>query len=635
VAGESHSEHFVALAGCPNSGKSALFNALTGSRQKVANYPGVTVEKKEGILLGQSASRVRVVDLPGAYSLDPKTPDEKITVSVLTGQGLDSADLGTPDLVVCVADATNLEKSLGFALDVKDLGLQVVLAVNMMDLALGRGIKIDLKQLAKELGIQVFPVVATKGRGVGELAQHMAAMSRHSRSEAKVGINPPRWSPADLRLRAFKIDQLLKKVRVQANARDVWTHKLDMVFLHPVWGGVILTALLFVVFQAVFSWASPAQDLLETGVGWLSTWAGQQISNETFKSFVTDGVIAGVGSFVVFIPQIVILFAFIFVLEGTGYMARAAFILDRLMSRFGLQGRSFVPLLSSFACAIPGVMATRTIPDAKDRLVTILVAPLMACSARLPVYLLLISAFVPNKTVLGVFGLQGLVMSALYLVAVLSAILVALVVKRTLIKGGTSHFLLELPSYKWPDAKNIFMLLRQRVGDFVKKAGTIIFALSVLLWFLASYPKPPSDAPQGPDAKSAIEYSFAGIVGHAIEPIFKPIGFDWRISTALIPGFAAREVMVSSLGTVFAIESQNDDELSKNLGERINKEWPLATGLALIVWYIFAPQCFSTFAVVRRETNSWKWTGFLFGYTLALAYLGAFAVFQLVSWIQA
>lgn len=618
----------VALAGCPNSGKSALFNALTGARQKVGNYPGVTVEKKIGSIKSKSGFDIAVIDLPGTYSLHPHSPDEEIAVKVL----LNNQDgVKTCDLVVAVADATNLERTLGLAIELKKLGYLAILAINMMDLAEKRGLKLNLEKLSEKLSVPVIPTVAVKEKGISELIEAiektLSSLNSHPRPRSPQEWNKP--TASDLIERAKEVQELLNYCVSSQALADKWTERLDRIFLHHIFGGPILAIILLCMFQAVFSWAETPMELIENSIALLAEKTRNVLPDGLLASLITDGVIAGVGSVLVFLPQILILFFFIFLLEGSGYMMRAAFIMDRLMAAVGLQGRSFVPLLSSFACAIPGIMATRTIKNERDRLITMMIAPLMTCSARLPVYVLIIGAFIPNHAVLGPLKLQGLVMFGLFLLGIVTAMIVAWVSKKIAPQKIKTPVIFDLPTYKWPCFKNIGWSLWHRATLFIKKAGKFILVLSVILWVLATFPRPPADWQQ-----PAINYSLAGRIGHFIEPIVAPIGFDWRIATGLIPGFAAREVMVGSLGTVFAVENVEETEGSlQTLQEKIAAAWSLPTGLSLLVWYVFAPQCISTFAIMRRESNSWKFTGISFAYLLALAYLASLLTFHLFSWI--
>jgi ferrous iron transport protein B len=624
----SDAPKMIALAGLPNCGKTSLFNALTGSRQKVANYPGVTVERKEGAIGLPDGRTLLVLDLPGAYSLDARTPDEAITRDVVLGkvQGEEP-----PVALIAVADATNLERNLGLVLELRALNVPLVLALNMMDLARKRGLAFDLARLSSELGIPVVPTVAVKNLGLNEL---LAAVDEALRANPG-GAPRTEWKRSDsdsVRARFSEVDRVLKASTKNSGMPALWTERLDRVFLHPMLGFVVLAAVLAFMFQAIFSWASIPQDWIEQGVSAFGGWVGSLLADGPLKSLLVDGAIAGVGSVLVFLPQILILFSFILVLEDSGYLARAAFIMDRVMGGVGLHGRAFIPLLSSFACAIPGILSTRTIANPRDRLATILVAPLTTCSARLPVYTLLVGAFVPDRPFFGPFRMQGTVLFGLYLAGTIAPLLMAWLFRRTILRGPKPPLLLELPTYKVPSLKGVLLGLVERAKLFLRRAGTVILSLSVLVWFLSSYPAPPATAPSPAEGGApAIHYSYAGKLGHAVEPLLRPLGFDWRVGIALIPGFAAREVMVSALGTVYALEG-DEAQVEKALGERLAVSWSLATAFSLIVWYIFAPQCLSTLAVVRRETNTWKWPLFALGYMTVLAYLASFATFHVVNW---
>ena len=608
----------VALVGNPNSGKTALFNALTGSRQKVANYPGVTVERKEGLAVTPAGLNVRLIDLPGTYSLRARSLDEIVTRDIVLGR---RAGEDVPSLLVCVADATNLRVALRLALELKRVGRPMILALNMFDIARHRGFEIDLDRLSAELGIPVVASVAVRRGGTSDLLARIDEVIRERGFPAAESA----WSEpnaAQLRATQREADSILDAAVKGPGRPDGFTRRLDRVVLHPVLGLVILLAVLFLMFQAVFTWAQAPMDLIKSGFDGLAAGAAALLPQGWLLSFVRDGVISGVGSVLVFLPQILTLFFFILLLEDFGYMARAAFLMDRIMGGAGLHGRAFIPLLSSFACAIPGIMATRVISSRRGRLATILVAPLMTCSARIPVYTLIISAFIPARTVFGWLSLQGLVMFGLYTAGIASALGMSWLFNRFLWRREPSEpFMLELPDYKRPVLRNIALGLVQRGQIFLKRAGTTIFAMMVVIWFLCSVPPAPPGA-----TEPAINYSLAARIGQVMEPVLRPVGFNWQIDVALVPGMAAREVAVAALGTVYAIEGA--DENRGELGCILTAHWSLATALALLAWYVFAPQCASTLGVVRRETNSRKWTLFLFSYMLGLAYLAAFVTYQ-------
>ncbi|MBK6435341.1 MAG: ferrous iron transport protein B [Rhodanobacteraceae bacterium] len=603
----------IALVGNPNCGKTALFNQLTGSRQKVANYAGVTVERKEGRFTTASGRNVRVLDLPGTYSFDASSPDEQITRDVCKGHHPDEPK---PDLLVCVADATNLRLHLRFVLEVRQLGQPMVLALNMMDAAARRGIRIDIVKLQQELGIPVIATVAVRSNGVDALRSAMDDL---------LPAAPVVLPALDLHAEARRLIRVAVKLPVQSMEIE---DALDRIVLHPLLGLILLATIMFLIFQAVYAWAAPLMDVIDASTTWLAGWVTETLPKGPLASLLADGIIAGLGGVLIFLPQILILFAFILFLEESGYLPRAAFLLDRMMSIAGLSGRSFIPLLSSFACAIPGIMATRSIQDPRDRIATILVAPLMTCSARLPVYTLLIGAFIPKQKVAGVFEFQGLVLFALYMAGVLSALLVSFVMKKIRRDKGEHPLLLELPSYRMPHVRDLAIGLYERGMIFLKRVGGIILALTVLLWFLLSFPAAPVDA-IGP----AIDYSFAGRIGHAMEPLFAPVGFNWQICIALIPGLAAREVAVSSLATVYALSATNDDAAIAQLTGIVADEWSLATALSLLIWYVYAPMCMSTLAVIRRETNGWKHVGIAATYLFGLAYFASLITYQLTLWL--
>ncbi|OFZ19265.1 MAG: ferrous iron transport protein B [Bdellovibrionales bacterium GWB1_55_8] len=616
----------VALAGNPNCGKTALFNALTRGRQKVGNYPGVTVERKEGTAKTPAGRSLSVLDLPGAYSLDARSPDEEVTRDVLLGTQLGEE---APDALIAVADATNLERCLGLVLEVRDLGIPAVLALNMMDLARERELDLDISALQSALGIPVIPTVAPKSQGTRELlasVEGAVELARASGSSTKISWRAP--GAPEIRQRFTEVDRILALAIKKPAKPTFWTDRIDGVVLHPFWGSLILLAVLAIMFQAIFTWASTPMDWIEGSVAAVGNALSNTLSEGPLRSLLVDGIIAGVGSILVFLPQILLLFTFILILEDSGYMARAAFLMDRTMGRVGLHGRAFIPLLSSFACTVPGIMATRTIENRRDRLTTILVAPLITCSARLPVYSLLIAAFIPNQVIWGPVRMQGAVMLGLYLSGIFAALLVASILRKTVFSGPKPALMLQLPTYKWPDPKNVMLGLLERASIFIKRAGTVILALSILIWFLASYPKPPADAPS---ETPGIAYSFAGQIGKTLEPIVQPIGFNWQIAVAMIPGFAAREVMVGALATVYAVEGDVESESGTELlASKISRDWPLATALSLLVWYVLSLQCLSTLAVTRRETNSWKWPAVMLGYMTVLAYTGSFVTYRLV-----
>ncbi|MGE4317079.1 ferrous iron transporter B [Acinetobacter sp.] len=608
----------IALVGNPNCGKTSLFNHLTGTRQKVANYAGVTVERKVGQFTLPSARAVRVLDLPGTYSLDATSPDEAITRDVVQGK---IAEEGQQDAFLCVVDATNLKLHLGLVLEMIELGRPILLVLNMMDEARRRGMQINTQKLSERLGIPVVETVAVRNAGIENL---MNALDQGKYSTPHTELSGLSGSSH------HKIETILHDVLHSVEQEDKRSDFLDKIFLHPVLGLVSLALMMFIVFQAVFAWAAPFMDGIEAAFGWLGETVGEHIAHPLLNSLMVDGIIAGAGGVVVFLPQILILFFFILVLEESGYLPRAAFLLDKLMFKAGLSGRAFIPLLSSFACAVPGIMATRSISDPRDRLTTIFVAPLMTCSARLPVYALLIAAFIPEKMVWGIFNLQGLVLFGLYMAGIVSALVVATVLK-FFQKDKSQHMLLmELPSYRFPDIRSVWIGLLDRAKIFLKRVGGIIFALSILLWFLCTFPQ----APEGATAP-AIDYSFAGMLGHLMQPIFAPLGFNWQICIALIPAMAAREVVVAALGTVYALSAVDEDAMSQGLASIIGGTgelgWSLATGLSLLVWFIYAPHCLATLATVRRETGSWKTMSFMTLYLFGLAYLMSFLTYLIAS----
>jgi ferrous iron transport protein B len=685
----------IAIIGNPNSGKTALFNALTGMRQKVANYPGVTVEKKEGKVLLEDGTEVILLDLPGAYSLSPHSPDEKIATDILLGR-LDHTP--PPDTVICVVDASNLERNLYLISQIIDCGIPIVIALNMVDVAENDGVFVDANKLASVLGVKVIPTVATRGAGVGQLKQAIAERVLPSLKSRQWELNEPmhselqelkgllrdhqklseteafhesiqllsssgvmaehreRFRPEILahvqqdhqRLDALGIDRLSSIVE----ARYEWiqrvceiavkkspprnlstTDRIDKILTHKVWGFVIFLFLMILMFQTIFTWATVPMDLIGAGFNALGNIVASIMPAGDLRDLIINGALAGVGAVVTFLPQILFLFLYIGILEDTGYMARAAFIMDRVMSKVGLHGKSFIPMLSSFACAIPGIMATRTIESKKDRLVTILVAPLVSCSARLPVYVLMIGAFIPSKSVLGVFNMAGLTLVALYLFGLIAALGSAWLFKKTLLRSETPAFIMELPPYKMPSMKSVLLQMWNRSMQFLKRAGTIILGVSIILWFLATYPKLGHGTPS-----EQLKHSFAGQAGRFIEPAIKPLGFDWKIGLGLVGSLLQREVFVSTMGTIYGIKDANQSEGNATLRERLQQDVDPATGrhtfttltaICLMIYYVLAMQCMSTVAIVRRETNGWKWPAFQFAYMTGLAYVVTFAVYHI------
>jgi ferrous iron transport protein B len=606
----------MALVGNPNSGKTALFNALTGSRQKVANYAGVTVERKEGQVTAPSGRVIQVLDLPGTYSLRARSPDEAVTRDAVLGR---LAGEAPPDVIVCVADATNLRLVLRLALELKQVGRPFVLALNMYDIAQRQGLRIDLEGLSQAVGAPIVTTVATRKRGIEDLVAQAESLALTVPPTESTWREP---TATEIRQAHAEAQRIMKAHVRPAERPDTWTGRIDDVLLHPVGGLLILSTILFIMFQAVFAWASPAMDAIEAGFGWLGGIVASVTPDGLLRSLIVDGLIAGVGSVLVFLPQILIVFFFILLLEDSGYMARAAFLMDRLMGAAGLHGRAFIPLLSSHACAIPGVMAARVIDQKHDRLTTILIAPLMTCSARIPVYTLIIGAFIPDRTVWGVVNLQGLVMFGLYASGIVSGLMVAFVIRKVFWRTASEPFMMELPTYRLPDAGNLLRNLMQRAGIFISRAGRIILPLMVLVWVLSTFPYAPVGA-TGP----AIDYSFAGMIGHAIEPFLAPIGLNWQMSIALVPGMAAREVAVAALGTVYAV-GDVEGAGGATLSAILASQWSLASGLAVLAWYVFAPQCLPTLGVVKRETNGWLWPTVMFAYMFALAYLAAFITYR-------
>jgi ferrous iron transport protein B len=657
---DEHSQnkpHTIALAGNPNAGKTTLFNALTGLKQKVANYPGVTVERKEGPWAVGDRD-VILIDLPGLYSLDATSLDEQIASEIIRG---DRADLAKPDAIIAIVDATNLERNLYLVTQILETGTPVVVALTMIDVFEKERHEIDIEMLSVLLKVPIVAVNAKTGRGVDELA---AAV------EKVIGTTQvaPRFAETEEgdNSRIFARYRLISHV-VQESVwhsdqdRHRLSEKIDRVLTHKVFGLVILVGVLLLVFQTIFSWSSLPMDLLESGFGALGDAAKSYLPEGILADMVADGIIAGVGGVVVFLPQILLLFLFISLLEDSGYMARAAFLLDKLMSRVGLHGKAFLPLFSSFACAIPGIMATRTIESRRDRFATIMIAPFMSCSARLPVYTLMIATFFAGQTVLGFISLGAVLMLAMYTLGIVVAIIAAFVLKRTILKAPPPPFLMELPPYRVPNIRAVLQNMVTRAWLFLKRAGTVILAISIVLWALMYFPRnaesvPPTVAGGAPAVASSevagdegdpapelplpeseqLKNSYAGKLGHAIEPAIQPLGFDWKIGVALIASFAAREVLVSTLSIIYNV-GKDENEESQTLIQAVRDAkrddgkpaWTPLTALTLMVFFVLAMQCMSTLAIVRRETNSWRWPLFMLGYMTALAYLAAFATYQI------
>ena len=605
----------VALVGNPNCGKSSLFNRLTGSQQKVANYAGVTVELKRGLMKTAQGKSITLLDLPGTYSLNPGAEDEAVACQVVRGQSLQEP---APDLVVAVLDATRLRRSLRLLASLRRLGLPMVVLLNRIDSARSHGLQVDVPRLAQVLGLPLLATVAVQAQGMDDF-KNLLDDARVWRAEqgGSLALNDDEQAQAWMAQAGLESEEPV----------DDWSLQLDRVLLHPLWGSLTLVTLLFLIFQAVFAGAQAPMDAIKACVLWLSQWLTQVLPDGLLRSLLIDGILAGLGSVLVFLPQILILFFFILVLEESGYLPRAALLLDRMMGSIGLSGRSFIPLLSSFACAIPGIMATRTIANRRDRWVTIMIAPLMTCSARLPVYALLIGAFIPAVTVGPGFQLQGLVLLGLYLLGIVSAIAVASVIKLWRGSGPAAQLMMELPDYHWPRPMDVALGLWQRAQIFLRNVGGIILALTVVLWVLSSFPVAPEAFTGSP-----IEYSLAGRIGKLLAVVFEPIGFNWQIAVALIPGLAAREVAVSALGTVYAL-SQTSDAVGEALAPIIASQWSLATGLSLLVWYVFAPQCMATLATVRRELGGWRAPALMAVYLFGMAYAASWATYRIaLNW---
>lgn len=613
---------YFALVGAPNCGKTVLFNGLTGSNAKVANYPGVTVDRREGVF--SDDHHVRIIDLPGTYSLRTTSPDEAVTRDMVLGKfGI------TPDAVIAVADATNLRMTLRMVLELKTLGLPMLVSLNLSDIAQARGLKIDVEKLSQLLGMPVLETAAVRNESIRAVREAVNQLPRRTvRFQPKEDVEQT-LEKLDSKQLYAEVENILSQVVRSEIQMPAWHRRLDSIFLHPVWGMIILLTVLMLVFQAVYSWSEPLMGFIEDSFGALGEWIAATLPAGILTDLLVDGVIAGIGSVLVFLPQITILFAFILLLEDSGYLPRAALLLDNMLATTGLSGRTFIPLLSSFACAVPAVMSARTIQDPRERLVTIAIAPMLTCSARLPVYALIIAAVIPQQTVLGVFNLQGLTLFGLYLAGILSAALTAYVMKRLARRNGQVQrfpLLMELPTFRMPNFKHILTSLWDRVYAFLKRAGTVIFALSVILWVLVSFPAAPEGA-----SGAAIDYSYAGMLGRAIQPLFAPLGFTWEMCIAMIPGIAAREVVVAALGTVYAVGADSEDAIQNALIPIVHTDWGLPTAFAFLTWYIYAPMCMATIAVIKRETKSAKQTFAMTAYLLVLAYFFAFVVYQTTS----
>ncbi|MBM2839560.1 MAG: ferrous iron transporter FeoB [Bacteroidetes bacterium] len=689
----------IALIGNPNCGKTTLFNALTGLRQKVGNYPGVTVEKKEGKIIFENGIRASILDLPGTYSLTANSPDEKVATDVLLGRVIHTP---APDLVVCVVDATNLERNLYLVSQIIDRHLPVVVALTMIDLAEEVGIEIDVKRLERELGVRVVPIIANKGIGISELKEAMLRTTNttskprqwqlpdavHKETEELVSILRDKHQLADqqafhdaillLTSQSAMLDHMdrfdpevrehvkrdhqkldflgFDRQSVFVESRYEWiklicaaatkqaarsemntSDRIDRFVTHRIWGFVIFLGLMTVVFQTIFTWANTPMELIGNGFDWVGQQVTALIPPGDLQDLTVNGAIAGVAAVVTFLPQILFLFLFLGLLEDTGYMSRVAFIMDRLMSKVGLHGKSFIPMLSSFACAIPGIMATRTIENPKDRLVTMLVSPLISCSARLPVYTLLIAAFIPNTNVLGIFSLAGITMVSMYLLGLVAALAMAWLFKKTLLRSAPPIFIMELPPYRLPSLKSVLFQMWERSWLFLKRAGTFILGVSIILWFLASYPRL-----ENVSSAEQLKHSLAGQTGHLIEPLIKPLGFDWKIGIGLVGSILQREVFVSTMGTIYNIQNADENEGSVSLRQQMQQDRDPATGaptftvltaICLMVYYVLAMQCMSTVAVMRRETNGWKWPLFQIGYMTTLAYSMTFIVYRVGLYI--
>lgn len=649
----------IALAGNPNAGKTTLFNSLTGLRQKVANYPGVTVERKEGVWK-LDENPVRLIDLPGLYSLDATSLDEQISSDVLTGK---IPDLPAPNAIVAVVDATNLERNLYLVTQLLEYKIPLVVALTMIDATEREETEIDIEKLSQMLGVPVVAVTASTHRGIEELSEQvLEAVHNCPAINFELNGNSNESEKAKIFARynfiSNVVQESVKSRETEDEDKAKISEKIDRVLTHKFFGLIILVAILLLVFQTIFSWAELPMNLLESGFGALGDAARSVLPEGLLADLIVDGIIAGVGGVLVFLPQILLLFLFISILEDTGYMARAAFLLDKLMSKVGLHGKAFLPLMSSFACAIPGIMATRTIENPKDRLTTILIAPFMSCSARLPVYALMIATFFTGQKIFGRLSLGAVLMLAMYSLGILVAILVAFILKKTVLKSPPPPFVMELPAYRLPNPRNVLQNMFNNGWMFVKRAGTVILAISIILWGLTTFPRNTvseektaevqtsmSEAQKESDeaeiekthreASDHLQNSYAGKIGHLIEPVIQPLGFDWKIGIALISSFAAREVLVSTLGIIYNGDKDANEESESLISSIQNAKkadgspvWTPLTALTLMVFFVLAIQCMSTIAVVRRETNSWSWTLFMVGYMTGLAYVAAFITYQ-------
>ena len=608
--------HIVAIVGPPNSGKSTLFNRLTGLRQKVANFPGVTVEHRMGRVKLEAGREIYVVDLPGVYSLSPRTEDERVTHDVLCGT---MKELPRPDAVLLILDSTNLSRHLILAAPVLSLGLPTLVILNMADDLERRGGDIDSAELAMQLGSPVALVSAAKGSGVDKVFQFLSGTTLGAAAKPPLTELPVIQDIPKCRAWAASVGT---KTNYQAPAPPLWTRRLDALFLHPIAGPAVFLLVVIAVFQTIFKGARPIMDAVQTAIQSSGQWFGSMLPDSALRSLVVDGIWSGVGSVVVFLPQILLLFLFIGILEDSGYLARAALIADRTMARFGLQGKSFIPLLSAYACAVPAIMATRTIENKRDRIATILIAPFMTCSARLPVYILIIAAFIPEKPLLGVFfGTRAAALLGLYVLGFLAAILTARLLKSTVLRTSRSSFMLEMPPYRWPTVRSLGLRLVDRSRVFLRRAGTVILAVAVVIWVLAHLPLSGGKTPP-------IEHSLAGMIGHTAESAIAPLGFNWKIGIGLITSLAAREVIVGTLGTIYGMEGTSQ---SVGLQQALRQDLTPGGAAALLVFFAFAMQCMSTIAVVRRETAGWRWPAVQFAYMTVLAYACAFLTNRVVS----